>query len=465
MRRDRKGEELNRGSSARMLGLFLVLTMLTLAGRTPANAQCFSLTDAVRFALENNHELRAFRDAVAAKKEDIGVARSHLLPKISFEERILRTNNPVYGFMAKLNEQRFATRDLTIDNLNSPGSANDFQTSFSVEQPLFAPKSYVGLDISTREYGAGLVELERKREQISFKVAQAYFMVHTAKANLQVAEKSVEDAREHLRIAKLRYEADLGMYADTLRAGTAVAEARQRKVTAEKNFNLARRMLGLILGLSESADIADETPQVETREADYYTRASLARGDVRSMELRYENARKNILMADADYLPYIGVGGGYQWNDPSNLFGGEGRSWTVMGFLRWNLFDGARREYERSKAKHQEKEAREHLEGMKKAVSYGLYQAQLGVEEAKINVELAREALNTAEEGQRLVRLRYENAFSPIVDLLDAQVVLDRARAGLVTRENEYRISILNLAYESGTILKDLRIESEEKKD
>ena len=158
-------------------------------------------------------------------------------------------------------------------------------------------------------------------------------------------------------------------------------------------------------------------------------------------------------------------GGAWQWNDPSRPFGGEGDSWQVSAFLRWNLFDGTKREYERSKAKHQAKQTQEHLLGLKKAVAYGLYQARLGVEEAKANRELAREALKTAEEGKRLVQMRYENSFSPIVDMLDAQVVLDRARAGLVARENEHRVSILNLGWESGTILKDLGIAPDEKKE
>jgi len=102
---------------------------------------------------------------------------------------------------------------------------------------------------------------------------------------------------------------------------------------------------------------------------------------------------------------------------------------------------------------------------MKNAVAYGLYQAQLGLVEAKANLELAKEALKTAEEGTRLVQMRYANAFSPIVDLLDTQVVLDRARAGLVARENEVRLAILNLGWESGTIFQDLGIELEERKE
>jgi outer membrane protein len=441
------------------------LLFLAVAAGARAEEQSFTLAEAVKFALQNNNEIRAAESSLAAKKDDIGVARSNLLPKVYFEERALRTNNPTYVFMSKLNQGLFTQQDFAINSLNHPDPYNDFQTQFFAEQPVFVPKAWVGVDMSTREHQAGSIDLARKKEEIAFRVCQAWLMVHTARAQLAVAEKGVEDANEHYRIAKLRYETDLGMYADTLRSSTALAESRQRKVTAEKQHSLARRMLGLLIGLPNSADVAGEIPDFPLQDIEDYARSSQARGDVRSMELRYENAEKNISMSDADYLPYVGVGGGYQWNDPANLFGGSGDSWQVSAFLRWNLFDGAKREYERSKAKHQARQAQEHLQGMKKAAAYGLYQAQLGVEEARANLELAREALKTAEEGTRLVQMRYQNSFSPIVDLLDAQVVLDRARVGLIARENEYRVAVLNLGWESGTIFKDLGIAQDEKKE
>lgn len=444
----------------------LILALLLVFTAAPSRAQepSFTLTEAVGYALEHNHEIRAAESTVAAKKDEIGVARSSLLPRVFFEERYLRTNNPTYAFMAKLNQGQFTQQDFAIDSLNNPNPIDDYQTLFGVEQPLFVPKAWVGLDLSKREHEAGRIDLDRKREEIAFQVCQTWLGVQTAKAHLLVADQGVADAREHYRIARLRQEAELGMIADTLRASTALAEARQRKVTMEKQHDLARRMLGLQLGLADSVDVAGEIPDFPTRDPDAYVEASRTRGDVRSLELRCENAEKTIRLTESDYLPMVGVGGGWQWNDPSHPFGGEGESWQVSAFLRWSLFDGMKRESERSKAKHQANGVRERLRGMKNAVAYGLYQAQLGLNEAKANLELAREALKTAEEGTRLVRMRYEQGFSPIVDVLDTQVVLDRARAALVARENEFRLAVLSLGWESGTILKDLGLEKEEKK-
>ncbi|MGD0282286.1 MAG: TolC family protein, partial [Dissulfurispiraceae bacterium] len=99
------------------------------------------------------------------------------------------------------------------------------------------------------------------------------------------------------------------------------------------------------------------------------------------------------------------------------------------------------------------------LKGLIDTVSFKVYESYLGIDEAKKNLELSRSELKAAEEGKRLVQVRYENSLSPLVDLLDTQASLDHARANLVVRENDYRIAVANLCYESGTILKDLNIE------
>ncbi len=424
-----------------------------------ASEKQVSLSDAIRNALENNHEVLAFKNSLSAQKEDIGVARSFLLPKITFEERYMRTNSPTYSFMAKLNQERFAQSDFAITSLNNPKPINDFQTSLSFEQPLFVRKANIGLDISKNEFSAKGEEFIRKKEEIAFRVVQTYLMVHTAKEYVKIAEKAVEDAKEHLRIAELRYRAGLGLYSDTLRASTSVTDAEQRFVSAQKNLNVAKRALGMLLGMSESVDSNNENPEFTTMGIDYYTNASLSRKDIKSLELRHQNAKNSIKIAESGYLPSIGIGGTYQLNDHKRPFGSEGDSWQLMAFLRWELFDGTKREYERSKAKYKAAETEEYINGLKKAVAFKVYEAYLGAEEARKNIELSKAALKTAEEGKRLVKIRYENALSPIVDLMDAQVSLDHARANLVAKENEYRLAVVNLSYESGTILKDLKIE------
>lgn len=418
-----------------------------------------TLKEAIEIAFENNHEIKAMKNSLLAEKENIGIARSYLLPKITFEERFMRTDNPTYGFMAKLNQERFAMEDFAIPSLNNPKAINDFQSTLSFEQPLFVRKANLGLDMSKREFKAKDEDFQRKKDEIALNVAKAYLMILTAKEYVKVSEQAVEDASEHLRIAEARERAGLGLYSDVLRANTALTEAEQRLVSARKNLAIAERSLGLLLGRSETVSVSDDVLPIPIRDLDYYINLSLSRKDLEAMRLRYENAKMNVKMAESGYLPMVGIGGSYQFNDHRRPFGSEGGSFQIMAFLRWEIFDGTKREHEIAKAKASASEAGEYLEGLKKAINFKVHEAFMNVEEALKNKELAASALKSAEEGRRLVRIRYENGLSPIVDLLDAQLNVDHARANLVAMDNNFKISAINLSYEAGILLRDLNIE------
>ena len=441
--------------------IFLLLIAGTsfLQNRAYGAERQLSFADAVQTALRQNADLQAIASSVSAGREDIGIARSALLPKLSFEERFLGTDNPTYAFMSKLNQRRFTAQDFAIDSLNRPDWANDFQSAITLEQPIFAPRAFIGFDMSKTEYSARDAEFRRKKEEILFLVARSFLHIGTAREYLKTSELGVEDAREHLRVAKLRYDSETGLYSDILRANTALAEAEQRKVSAEKNLALAKRSLGLVLGMTAPVDAQGGIPEMKVHNLEKYEEASLSRQDIKSMELRTENARKNIRLAQSDYYPSLGIGGAYNLNDHHHPFGSEGESWQVMASLRWPIFEGLKRGHETAKAKYQASETEARLKGLKEKVSFRINESFLNVKEARQNAELARRALASAEEGRRLVEVRYASAFSTFVDVLDAQLANDRARINLVAKENEYRIAALNLSFESGLIITDLNLD------
>jgi len=417
------------------------------------------LTEAITVALNDYHEMRALKNSVFAQKEEVEVARSFLLPRLGFEERALRTNNPTLVFSSKLNEGRFSAEDLNINALNNPGPTSDFQTLVTFEQPIYQRKAFVGLEMAQKEYAALQEDYLRKSETTALTVAQMYLQVRTAKETLAVARKAVEDAREHLRIADLRFKNGLGLYSDALRGRTRVTEAEQKVVSANKHFVLAKRSLGLLLGLEDPVDILEEAPDFAIQDLAYYTAASQSRRDLKALKIRWENAKNGIKLADSGYFPTLSMGGAYQLNDSQQPFGSSGESWQVMATLRWDLFDGANRESKRKKAHFQAAETAEQLNGLKRFISFKITEAYLAVDEAGKNADLSRSAVRTAEEGRRLVIARFENSLAPLVDLLDVQLSLDQARANLVLRENEFRLAVIRLSYESGTIIQDLNLE------
>lgn len=442
-----------------LAAILAVVAMHALVGRVYAQEEKLTLKDAVQIALEKNYQMRAMRNSVLAQKQDIGVARSFLLPQISFEERFTRTNNPPGVFMSKLNQERFGQADFAIDSLNHPGPVTDIQTTATLDQAIFSGKALLGWGMAKKDFAAKQQEYARKKEETALNVVAAYLQVGTAKEYVSAAEAGLNDAAEHARIAQARERNGVGLYSDVLRARTAATEAEQKMVSARKNLTLAKRALGLLLGTSQSFDTAEQKMEFSLKDSDTYNSVAASRKDIKAMELRYENAGNNVRLAQSRYLPMLGMRASYQLNDHKTIIGNEGESWWLTGVLKWDLFDGAGREYEYSKARYKQAEAREQLAGLKSFVSFKITEAYLAAQEAGKIRDLAHAALATAEEGRKLVKSRYANSLSPLVDLLDVQLTVDAARAALVARENEYQMAVVALNYESGTILQMLGIE------
>jgi len=313
--------------------------------------------------------------------------------------------------------------------------------------------------IAKKEYSAQGYDYLKNEEELINKVAQAFLSVSTAQEFVQVAQQGINDAKEHSRIAQARYKNQLGLYSDVLRAQTAVTEAEQAFITAQKNLNIAKRALGLLLGKQECVTIAGVVPELQLKDINYYNETSLYRNDIQAMRIRVENAKNNIKLANADIYPTFGAGAAYLNFDHRAPFAGEGNSYIAGAYLNWSPFDGNKRKYEKLKAKDKEIEAKEYFEYLQKAVSFKVFEAYSSVDETRKNLELATSALKSAEEGKRLVLKRWENSLSPIVDLMDAQTNLNRVRANLVKSCNDYKSALINLSLESGVITKELSLE------
>jgi len=420
-----------------------------------------TMNDAIKAALENNNELRAMKNALNADKNDIGIAKSYILPKLRFDEIFISTNMPAADFALRINQGRFTSDDLANapGSFNNPDPINSFVTAITLVQPIYIKKTYVGLSMSKQEYLSRTYEYYRKQEEVAFNVSKTYLSAISAQEYVKVAQKALIDAKEHLRIAKSRFDTGLGLYSDVLRACTAVSSAEQNLVSANKNFNLSLRALGLLLGQTNSAAINFQAPAFCLKNIDYENTALLSRNDIKFMEARVENAKKGIELAKADYYPSVYGFGSYLFWDHRAPFFGEGNNYIAGAGVSWTAFDGFKRKYETAKAKDKAAEAQEYFEGMKKQVLFQVYESKMNIQEASKRLEFAASACKSAEEGNKLVLKRWENSLSPFVDLLDAQVNLDKTRADVVKANNDYKTALLELSYQSGIIFKDLGLE------
>ena len=143
-------------------------------------------------------------------------------------------------------------------------------------------------------------------------------------------------------------------------------------------------------------------------------------------------------------------------NDRDIPFGRDNDAWVVGATLRWELFDGGVRRSERERARALMEAAQEHLREQKNETALQISESYLRREEIGKRLDVAMHAQLEAEEGVRLVKKRYENSISLLVELLDAQTALNRARTDVASLEADYAAAWARLQYAAGTLLKEI---------
>lgn len=425
-----------------------------------AQERVVSLKEAIRLSLARNNLLKAAEQRELAARHAVSADRARYFPRIFLEEIFSASNAPTRVFMMKLDQGRFTNNDLQIDRLNHPAASGDFRTVFSLEQPLFDLGIVLGTALTVKEAEEQNLALQVRREEVAFTVFSEYLEVQKAGVMLTSAEQALRDAEEHRRLARVRNEAGMGLKSDELRAGTFVAEMEQQFITAKNNVVLAGMRLALVTGaVAEESLGVSETLSGRPLGAEKEKLVTIAlanRKDLLALATAAEKARIGVKLAGSAFLPTLYGTAGYQMNDRDLPFGRDNDSWNAGLNLRWELFDGLRRCDERARARSLESSARETLVYHQREVAFQVRESLLRLEEAEQRRTVARSALADAEESARLVAKRFANSLATLVDVLDAQTAVNRARASVVETDANYALATARVWYRAGIFLQEV---------
>jgi len=194
------------------------------------------MADYEKSALTERPEARQLRLSTGLAENQAAAARSNLLPQV--------------GVHAAFEVDRQAFYD--------KGGAN-WLVSIGLRWNLFNGFSDKGR-IEESRYALRRTEAEQERvgSAIRLQVRRAFADLRSAAQRIDVAEASVREAEESLRITQNRYEAGIGNVTDLLRTETALLDARTRRLVAIHDQRIAAAMLELAAGtLTADSEILD----------------------------------------------------------------------------------------------------------------------------------------------------------------------------------------------------------------
>jgi len=421
-----------------------------------ADMPSLTISDAMQLADKQNPRIKAALSQVSAADHRITQAESGFLPQVFFTETFSHTNNPLWAFGNRLNQETVTQADFDPARLNHPDPLNNFNSALSVEWPVYqGGQTRIGVNQAKLDRQAQDLFLTRTRQEVIALAATAYTGLVLAYHHLDVIHKSLETASVHLEMIRKRYENGLAVKSDLLRTQVHIAELDQDRIQAESRISMAIAALNASMGAPGDSNWRLATGLVKGEPVpgpidDWISLSQSRRPDMQYLLLQEQIAEDEIQKSRAAHLPNINLIGSYELN--SQDFRNSGDSYTVGAMMRVNLYSG-----DRISAKTRESEAMlSRIRAMRNDTAAGIEvqtrQAFLQAQSAWNRISVAEAAVSQSEEGLRIVRDRYENGLLTLVSLLDAEVALQSAHNNRYRSLHDYLAARIQLSLATGTL-------------
>jgi outer membrane protein len=434
----------------------LALASVVTGAWAGGGARPLDMAEAVATALRDNPQVQAARHQLDATEAQVTQARSGLLPHLDVSETFDRTNSPLWAFGTRLNQGAIQAADFDPQRLNDPDAINNFKTALTLTWNLFdGGQSWIGWRQAQKNQEAGLLALRRTEQEVIAQAARAYMGCLLAYENRDVVAQALDTARAHLKVVEDRERSGLAVKSDVLRARVRIADLEQQRLQAESQVQVALALLGAAMGRPEGLyGTVTLTTRLYPGEpvqgdlAQWVQRALDQRPDLQQLHIQEEVARRQVARTRAGHYPTLAVQGNYEINSES--FSDSKESYAVGAVVRVNLYSGQRISAQTAEARALMARIRAMREGLALGVRVDTQRAFYQAQSAWQSIEVARTAVDQAEEALRIVANRYESGLLTLVSLLDAQVALQQAQTQHFRALHDYNVARYMLALAVG---------------
>ena len=435
----------------------LALLTTILASTCAVAAEPLSLDAALRHALSQNPELRAAGQQAQAADARAAAAKGAFLPQLGVRYMVRRSDNPLDAFADKLNTRSANPADFaSAQSLNYPATSTLHATQLSLELPLYTGGRLVA---GMRETGATAEALrlnhERQQQTTAYNTLHAYRSAQAAASALNIANDAVVAARDHAQTtARLARQGRI-VASDSLTAELNLASAQGLREQAANRQRLALEALRLVTGLQANTELllpAWESPTTTSDggRTESEQRALATRKDIKANEALLKASHARIIAARAAFQPQIGVIAADSWYDDGASL--SNKSQSIMGVLSLNLFNGGRDWHGLTAAQREAEQTELQLEGLQQAVRAEVRAAASRLGEANARRQIAAKTVDKARENVRLVKQRYGEGRTILIDLLMAERVLVEARHEELTAGLNQELSAAQLQLAEGSL-------------
>jgi len=438
--------KIRRRASGTRSPLLITAAALLLAASTPARA-----AEAPQPAGTMNFE--DLYHAALGFHESVGEAGARLRQAKYERDKVFARMLPTLSVTGSLQRRP--------QNLSSSGGfliapEDTREVTVTLGQSLYTGgRARTQLKIATIGELARDVDLRVTRENLVFDLAQAYFAVSKAQADLSSATERREGMERHLQAARARVRLGADVRATALRLESEVARLKAEEMQASHALKTARENLAMLTGLPEDVALGDPPDMAPVRAVAEPIDVALShRADVGLATGEAAAALLGVRYTTGTFLPLVKLEGTYtrREEDPSSSFLIDEEGFATLR-ATWDLYNGGEDIAERRRAKAMFEEKQLTLAELQREIATQVGQAERQVDVAEQVVKSLEDAWTYAAENHRIVTETFNVGAATYLDVIDASTTLGDARRDLENARNDRNLALLNLARTTGELL------------
>jgi outer membrane protein TolC len=335
-------------------------------------------------------------------------------------------------------------------NGNVIAAASQINANALVTIPLVVPSQWARWGQAREAVDVSRAAAATVQQRLAAQVASAYLTILAQRNIIAALEHARDNARAHLDVAHARYAGAIGSRLDEARASQQVAAVEAQLETALGTMAQAREALGVVVGVNEPLDAADEPPlNLPVPLATALDGIERLRADVRQLEAARRLAERVARESWSDYLPTLAaIFQPFTQNPPTLTQPQFG--WQAQVMLTLPIFDGLARDGLRHERQALAAENRSSLEQAVRQARADVRAAFETVVRADAALARARISAQLAADTLALANLSYRVGTATGLDVLDAERASLDAETGVAAAADAARRARLGLLTSSG---------------
>ncbi len=450
----------------RIINILLTILLFVVSAR-PQEPRVLTLESSMSIAFGNNPELQMAEKEYKKQKAGVWEAYSGILPSlngnVNFQHAWDIQETTIPNFIKQMLGPQ-APAGMPDYVRISFGLENTFTYGATLTQPLFLGGAGIaGVNIAYAAKRAAEKNYSSIRQQLIYDVSDAFYGCLLTEELTKVTQKALEQAEANFDMVDKKYKAGTASGFDQMRAKVEVANLKPELISARNNHQLSLTRLRNVLGLQKDVDfiiqgaLMYEQDPFGSMPLDTLQNMALKnRPEMHALLEQKYISKKSITIARSNFLPKLFFQTDYSKMAMRNdyKFTGEdfSKGFTSAVSLQIPLFNGFKnlKQYQKSQLDYRimldtEKQVRDGILA-EVEVAYNKFS------EAKEKYLAAAESVGLAEESLRLATLMYEEGASTQLDVLNAQLALNRARVNYASSVYEHQMARYQLRKVTGNL-------------